>query len=149
MFPIKFDHRQKPGRNAVGRRLPPLNALRAFDTAARTSSFTAAAQELHVSPGAVSRHVSQLEAYLGVALFRRDHGGTRLTPIGADYARAIGNAFDDVEHATRRAGPWQTVADQVISVGCDEMADHPTGRVSRASSGHGSQHHHHAEAGAF
>jgi LysR family glycine cleavage system transcriptional activator len=87
----------------MGRRLPPLNALRAFDIAARTSSFTAAALELHVSPGAVSRHVSQLEAFLGVALFRRDHGGAQLTAIGADYARAVSNAFDDVEHATRRA----------------------------------------------
>jgi LysR family glycine cleavage system transcriptional activator len=87
----------------MGRRLPPLNALRAFDIAARTRNFTAAAQELNVSQGAVSRHVAQLEAFLGVALFRRDHGGAQLTAAGTEYARAIANAFDDVEHATRRA----------------------------------------------
>jgi LysR family glycine cleavage system transcriptional activator len=87
----------------MGRRLPPLNALRAFDIAARTRSFTAAAEELHVSQGAVSRHVAQLEAYLGVALFRREHGGTQLTPVGTEYARAVGTAFDGVEHATRNA----------------------------------------------
>jgi LysR family glycine cleavage system transcriptional activator len=87
----------------MGRRLPPLNALRAFDIAARTSSFTAAAQELHVSQGAVSRHVAVLEAFLGVALFRRDHGGAQLTSVGIEYARAIGDAFDDIERATQRA----------------------------------------------
>jgi LysR family transcriptional regulator, glycine cleavage system transcriptional activator len=87
----------------MGRRLPPLNALRAFDIAARTRSFTAAADELHVSQGAVSRHVAQLEAYLGIALFRREPGGARLTAAGSDYARSIGDAFDSVERATRCA----------------------------------------------
>jgi LysR family transcriptional regulator, glycine cleavage system transcriptional activator len=87
----------------MGRRLPPLNALRAFDIAARTRSFTAAAAELHVSQGAVSRHVAQLEAYLGIALFRREPGGARLTTAGSEYARCIGGAFDSVEQATRCA----------------------------------------------
>jgi LysR family glycine cleavage system transcriptional activator len=85
----------------MGRRLPPLNALRAFDIAARTRSFTAAAEELHVSQGAVSRHVAQLEAYLGLSLFRRDPGGAQLTAAGGEYARAISEAFDSVEQATR------------------------------------------------
>jgi LysR family glycine cleavage system transcriptional activator len=93
----------------MGRRLPPLNALRAFDIAARTRSFTAAAEELHVSQGAVSRHVAQLEAYLGIALFRREPGGARLTPAGGEYARCIGDAFDSVEQATRSAA---TVAER-------------------------------------
>jgi LysR family transcriptional regulator, glycine cleavage system transcriptional activator len=84
----------------MGRRLPPLNALRAFDIAARTRSFTAAAEELHVSQGAVSRHIAQLEAYLGITLFRRDPGGAQLTSAGTEYARAIAAAFDNVEHAT-------------------------------------------------
>jgi LysR family glycine cleavage system transcriptional activator len=87
----------------MGRRLPPLNALRAFDIAARTRSFTAAAQELHVSQGAVSRHVAQLEAYLGITLFRREPGGAQLTTAGSEYARCIGDAFDSVEQATRSA----------------------------------------------
>ncbi|HTI82375.1 MAG TPA: LysR family transcriptional regulator [Acetobacteraceae bacterium] len=56
----------------MGRSLPPLNALRVFDAAARTQSFTAAARQLHVSQGAVSRHIAQLEEFLGVSLFDRE-----------------------------------------------------------------------------
>jgi len=84
----------------MGRRLPPLNALRAFDIAARTRTFTAAARELRVSQGAVSRHIAQLEAHLGVALFRRDHREARLTPEGLAYAEAVAIALDGVEQAT-------------------------------------------------
>jgi len=84
----------------MGRSLPPLNALRAFDSAARTNSFTAAARELGVSQGAVSRHIAQLEGFLGVTLFSREHGKARLTTAGAEYARAIAGAFDGVEQAT-------------------------------------------------
>ena len=57
--------------NRKSDRLPPLNALRAFDAAARHLSFKRAALELHVTPGAVSHQVKQLEEYLGVALFKR------------------------------------------------------------------------------
>jgi len=85
----------------MGRLLPPLNALRAFDIAARTNSFTSAARELGVSQGAVSRHIAQLEGFLGVALFTRDHSKARLTTAGAEYARAIADTFDGVEQATR------------------------------------------------
>src|ERR1700675_3213122 len=52
-------------------RLPPLNALRAFEAAARHLSFKKAAKELHVTPGAVSHQVKLLEEHLGAALFRR------------------------------------------------------------------------------
>ena len=53
------------------RRLPPLNALRAFEAAARHLSFTKAAEELHVTPAAISQQVKALEDHLGVKLFRR------------------------------------------------------------------------------
>jgi LysR family transcriptional regulator, glycine cleavage system transcriptional activator len=85
----------------MGRRLPPLNALRAFDIAARTRTFTAAARELRVSQGAVSRHIAQLEAHLGVALFHRDHREARLTTDGLAYAEAVAAALDRVEQATQ------------------------------------------------
>jgi LysR family transcriptional regulator, glycine cleavage system transcriptional activator len=85
----------------MNRRLPPLNALRAFEVAARTTNFTLAAQELHVSQGAVSRHVAQLEAYLGTRLFHREHRDVRLTAEGAKYAQAIRVAFDQMDAATR------------------------------------------------
>ena len=53
------------------RRLPPLNALKAFEAAGRHASFTRAAAELRVTHGAVSRHIQTLEAWLGVQLFDR------------------------------------------------------------------------------
>lgn len=61
-------------------RLPPLNALRAFEAAARHLSFKNAARELHVTPGAVSHQVKLLEEHLGVALFRRLTRALELTP---------------------------------------------------------------------
>src|SRR6184192_32866 len=87
-------------RGAMSRRLPPLNALRAFEVAARTMNFTVAAQELHVSQGAVSRHVAQLETFLGTRLFHRNHREVTLTQEGVKYAQAIRIAFDRVDEAT-------------------------------------------------
>jgi LysR family glycine cleavage system transcriptional activator len=81
-------------------RLPPLNALRAFEAAARHSSFTRAAHELCVTPGAVSRHVLKLEAFLGARLFARRHGQVELTPAGAAYLRDIREAFARISQAT-------------------------------------------------
>ena len=65
----------------IDRRLPPLNALRAFESAARHLSLTRAAEELHVTPAAVSHQVKGLEAYLGVKLFRRANRALLLTLI--------------------------------------------------------------------
>ena len=61
-------------------KLPPLNALRAFEAAARHLSLTKAAQELNVSPGAVSHQIRALEALLGIELFERRVHATALTP---------------------------------------------------------------------
>ncbi len=83
-------------------RLPPLNALRAFETTARTGSLTRAAQELCVTQGAISRHVSQLEQWLGVSLLTRTRRGTELTPEGASYFRGITPAFQELELQTKR-----------------------------------------------
>lgn len=65
--------------------LPPLHALRAFETAARLGSFTRAAAELSVTQGAVSRQIRNLEQRLGVTLFVRGDRGVGLTPIGERY----------------------------------------------------------------
>ena len=59
-------------------KLPPLNALRAFEVAARHGGYTGAADELCVTRGAISRHVKLLEEHLGVALFRRLPQGQEL-----------------------------------------------------------------------
>lgn len=81
------------------RRLPPLNALRAFEAAARGGGFTAAARELGVTPAAVSQHVAALEAHLGVKLFRRLPRGLQLTDAGRAYLPGL----EEPRHG--RAGP--------------------------------------------
>jgi LysR family glycine cleavage system transcriptional activator len=78
------------------RRLPPLNALRAFEAAARLGSFERAASELHVTHGAVSRHVQLLEDWLGVPMFRRLNRRVELTEPGKAYLAEIGAAFDRI-----------------------------------------------------
>ena len=88
-----------PGR----RRLPPLNALRAFEAAARHPSFQAAADELAVTAGAVAQHVKALEQWLGVPLFRRlPSKGVALTQAGQRYAAAASEFLDGLHAATRR-----------------------------------------------
>jgi len=82
------------------RRLPPLNALRAFEAAARHNGFTGAAAELRVSHAAVSRHVRALEARLGVTLFRKAKRGVELTAAGRRYLQAVSAAFDSIADAT-------------------------------------------------
>jgi LysR family transcriptional regulator, glycine cleavage system transcriptional activator len=67
-------------------RLPPLNALVAFEASARHLSFTRAAEELGVSREAVSRQIRNLEDHLGLALFRRRHRALDLTPAGQELA---------------------------------------------------------------
>ena len=84
------------------RRLPPLNALRAFEAAGRLGSLTAAAAELHVTHGAVSKAVAQLEAWLGVLLFDRPGRKIRLSPAGRAYQEAVARALDELDEATRR-----------------------------------------------
>lgn len=79
------------------RRLPSLNALRFFDSAARHASFSLAARELCVTHSAVSQQVRQLEDWLGCALFERRAGGVRLTAAGLDLQRAAQEAFDTLE----------------------------------------------------
>ena len=86
----------------MARRLPSLNALRAFETAARQVSFTLAAAELNVTHAAISRHIRELEAWLGAKLFHRTGRGVELTEAGADFARDLTPAFDALVRATER-----------------------------------------------
>ncbi|MCJ2037240.1 transcriptional regulator GcvA [Methylobacterium sp. J-068] len=84
------------------RRLPPLNALKAFEAAGRHASFTRAAEELRVTHGAVSRHVQALEAWLGLPLFERHNRRVVLTEAGRTYLAEIGAALDRIALATVR-----------------------------------------------
>ncbi len=83
-------------------RLPPLNALRAFEVAGRLQSFTAAAAELNVTPGAVSRQIKLLEDHLSVRLFERGYREVHLTPGGRAYLEALSGAFGRIGAATQR-----------------------------------------------
>jgi LysR family glycine cleavage system transcriptional activator len=91
--------RRRPAEN-MSRRLPNLNALRAFEAAARHLSFSRAADELCVTQGAISRQVRTLELELGVLLFRRMTRAVELTDEGKEYLPAAKEAFDRVEQAT-------------------------------------------------
>jgi LysR family glycine cleavage system transcriptional activator len=84
-------------------RLPPLNALRAFEATARHLSVKHAAGELCVTPGAVSQMIKQLERHLGVALFTRVNRGILLTDAGQGYLPPVRNAFRQIAEATGRA----------------------------------------------
>lgn len=84
------------------RRLPPLNALRAFEAAARNSGFVAAAEELNVTPAAVSQQVKALEAQLKVQLFRRAPSGLVLTEAGQAYLPGLSDGLDRLADATAR-----------------------------------------------
>ncbi|MDH0425660.1 LysR family transcriptional regulator [Stutzerimonas stutzeri] len=78
----------------MARDLPHLNALRAFEAAARLGSLSEAARELHVTHGAISRQVKQLEEQLGVGLFVKEGRGVKLTDSGARLRDAASEAFE-------------------------------------------------------
>jgi len=86
------------------RSLPPLNALRAFEAAARLGSFKDAATELTVTHGAISRHVRLLEDWLRAPLFERHNRRVVLTPAARAYLSEIQPALDKVSFATARYG---------------------------------------------
>ncbi len=85
----------------MARRLPPLNALRAFEAAARHLSFTEAAQELNVTQAAISHQIKSLEEHLGTALFLRMNRALALTDAGERYYPPLRQALDLMDVATR------------------------------------------------
>jgi LysR family glycine cleavage system transcriptional activator len=109
----------------MARRLPPLNSVRAFEAAARHQSVSAAARELFVTHGAVSRHVAKLEGYLGVRLFLREGSHLRLTHAGEAYAAGLSKVLDQLHELTAvrvaggrtetlRIGAYPMFADRVL-----------------------------------
>ncbi len=96
------------------KRLPPLNALKAFAVAARAGSFTLAGEALHVTQGAISRQVKQLEAALGVPLFVRLHQAVELTAAGEELAETLNRLFGEMEVAVNKAANRQRA--QMLSV---------------------------------
>src|SRR5258708_37428847 len=86
----------------MARNLPPFPALRAFEAAARHESFTAAANELHVTHGAISRQVAAFETWLGVQVFHRRGKRVRLTDDGRRYLATVQAAFNNIAVATEQ-----------------------------------------------
>jgi len=95
-------------------RLPSLNALRAFEAAARQQSFVRAAEELHVTQGAVSRHVRLLEEELGVVLFQRRPHGVELTAQGRALLPELTASFERIARAARQVAE----GDRELRVAC-------------------------------
>ena len=99
----------------MSRRLPPLRALRAFEAAARHLSFVRAAEELHVTPSAVSQQIRLLEDSLGVPLFLRSPTLT-LTAAAVAALPALCDAFDRLERAVAGLRPPRQDGPLVVSV---------------------------------
>ena len=100
----------------MARRLPPLNALRSFEAAARHLSFTRAAEELNVTQAAISHQVKGLEERLGVVLFRRLNRSLLLTDAGQSYLPEVRDAFDRIAEATWRITAHDSVGVLTVSV---------------------------------
>lgn len=83
-------------------RLPPLNALRCFEAAARKGTFSKAADELHVTQSAVSHQIRQLEDWFGFRLFDRQGRQTQPTPEGAELAEILAESFGAISAACKR-----------------------------------------------
>jgi LysR family transcriptional regulator, glycine cleavage system transcriptional activator len=86
----------------VRSRLPPLNAIKAFEAAARLGRFTRAAEELNVTHGAISRQIRLPEDWLGTRLFLRTSRSAVLTQAGMDLFAATGPALDRLAAASHR-----------------------------------------------
>src|SRR5215218_1696917 len=106
----------------MSRQLPPLNALRAFEAAARSESFTRAAEELCVTQGAVSHQVKALEATLGIKLFNRERQRLVITEAGREYLTVVRDALDRIAVGTERLVQRQSSGLLTISTSPDFAA---------------------------
>ncbi|XSC43555.1 transcriptional regulator GcvA [Bradyrhizobium sp. RDT10] len=118
------------------RRLPPLNALKAFESAARHESFTRAAEELCVTQGAVSHQVKALEVELGIKLFNRERQRLAITGAGRDYLTVVRDALDRIAVGTERLIQRQSSGVLTVSTSPDFAAKWLVHRLGRFSESH-------------
>ena len=118
------------------RRLPSLNALKAFEATARQESFTKAAHELCVTQGAVSQQVKALEAELGVRLFRRERQRLVITDAGRAYLEVVRDAFDRLAMGTERLLQRQKSGTLTITTSPNFAAKWLVHRLGRFSEAH-------------
>ncbi len=118
------------------RRLPPLNALKAFEAAARSKSVTRAAEELSVTQGAVSQQVKALEDTLGIKLFNRERQRLVITEAGREYLAVVRDAFDQIAAGTERLVQRQRSSVLTISTSPDFAAKWLVNRLGRFAETH-------------
>lgn len=118
------------------RRLPSLNALKAFEAAARHESFTRAAEELFVTQGAVSHQVKALEEDLGFKLFARERQRLVITDAGREYLNVVRDAFDRIALGTARLTQRQSSGVLTVSTSPDFAAKWLVHRLGRFSEMH-------------
>ena len=118
------------------RRLPSLNALRAFEAAARLLSFKRAAEELHVTPAAISHQIKALEEELGQALFRRLNRMLLLTDAGQLLLPGVGEGFDRLAEAVRRLEQTRSFGTLVVSVAPSFASKWLVPRLERFTAAH-------------
>src|ERR687897_1363868 len=118
------------------RRLPPLNALKAFEAAARHESFTRAAEDLHVTQGAVSHQVKALEETLGVKLFNRERQRLVITEAGREYLAVVRDALDRIAVGTDRLVQRQSAGVLTVSTSPDFAAKWLVHRLGRFAEAH-------------
>jgi len=118
------------------RHLPALNALKAFEAAARHESFTRAAEELCVTQGAVSHQVKALEAELGVKLFNRERQRLVITQAGREYLTVLRDALDRIALGTERLLQRQKAGVLTVSTSPDFAAKWLVHRLGRFAESH-------------
>src|SRR4051812_46523913 len=117
-------------------RLPPLNALKTFEAAARHESFTRAAEELCVTQGAVSHQVKALEAELGIKLFNRERQRLVITGAGRDYLTVVRDALDRIALGTERLLQRQNAGVLTVSTSPDFAAKWLVHRLGHFAEAH-------------
>jgi LysR family glycine cleavage system transcriptional activator len=120
----------------MARRLPPLNGVKAFEAAARSESFTRAAEELSVTQGAISHQVKALETTLGLKLFHRERQRLMLTEAGRDYLAVIRDALDQIAAGTERLLQRQQSGVLTVSTSPDFAAKWLVNRLGRFAEKH-------------
>src|ERR1700720_3549445 len=118
------------------RQLPPLNALKAFEAAARSESFTRAAEELCVTQGAVSHQVKSLEDTLGIKLFNRERQRLVITDAGREYLNVVRDALDRIAVGTERLVQRQNAGVLTVSTSPDFAAKWMVHRLGRFAEAH-------------
>jgi LysR family transcriptional regulator, glycine cleavage system transcriptional activator len=117
-------------------RLPPLNALKAFEAAARHESFTRAAAELFVTQGAVSHQVKALETELGLKLFNRERQRLVITEAGREYLAVVRDALDRIALGTERLLQRQAAGALTVSTSPDFAAKWLVHRLGHFAEAH-------------